>query len=570
MPVKSILFLLLFFYVPCLGQEQPGYEQLADTYFRTWRFSKAAPIYERLARSKKAKPLVYYRLGYSYESLQKYPEAIAAYTGCVEKDPSADSLLVRIGDIQKMLGQYDAAKNSYGQYKGRRDLRNRIAGCDSAMQWTTPGRIRLQNLDAVNSTYSDWGAFREKGKLYYTSNFNRLEPTSQKVSGQTGEPYFRVFQLSNPEGSPGRLNIDNLASVIDVSKYHIGPACYHGDSVYFTVSREGRLKMEKEDGKKIGTRRLELYISDGEKPAYPFPYNNAEEWSTGHAAITGDGNILYFVSDRPGGQGGADIWFCLRDTSGGWLAPRNCGAVINTPDDELFPVLGPDGNLYIASRGHTGIGGLDIFRVTGAMDQWNEPVNMRPPLNSSYDDFYFVSADSVSGYLASNRPGGKGSDDIYIFVRQASPVEPPAASIPPPNRVKPKPGVPQPDEVFILTNLYYDFDKSYIRSPDATAVLDSLASVLIRYPEIKIMLSAHTDSRGSDSYNMSLSRKRADAAVQYLVTKGISNERMTARGYGESRLVNHCLNGVKCAEADHQANRRTEITVTRKKENTDF
>ncbi|HEY9262219.1 OmpA family protein, partial [Chitinophaga sp.] len=312
-----------------------------------------------------------------------------------------------------------------------------------------------------------------------------------------------------------------------------------------------------------GTRRLELYISDGKKTAYPFPYNNAEEWSTGHAAITGDGNTLYFVSDRPGGQGGADIWFCLRDSSGGWQSPRNCGAVINTPDDELFPVVGRDGNLYIASRGHTGIGGLDIFSVTGARDQWDEPVNMRPPINSSYDDFYFVPADSVNGYLASNRPGGKGSDDIYVFVRQASPVEPPSAIIPPPN--PPRPGIPQPGEVFTLTNLYYDFDKSYIRSPDATAVLDSLALVLIRYPEIKIELSAHTDSRGSDTYNMSLSRKRADKAVQYLVTKGISNERMTAHGYGESRLVNHCSNGVKCTEADHQANRRTEITVTREK-----
>lgn len=547
----TLLFLLCM--LTSLAQEQPGYEQLADQYFSSYRFSKAAPIYERLARHTKAKPVVYYRLGYSYESLQQYPEAIAAYTAYIQKFPGADSLWLNVGDMQKILGRYDSAKSSYSRYKGSRDLHNRIAGCDSALSWTDDSLVHLDNLAAVNSTYSDWGAFMEQGKLYYTSNFNRLAPATQKISPQNGEPYFRVYALDRPGSPPARINVDDLSSVIDVGRYHIGPAAYRGDSVYFTVSREGRLPFEKENGRKVGTRRLALYVSDG-KTAVPFPYNDTDHWSTGHAAFSNDGRVIYFVSDRPGGLGGTDIWYCRRDASEGWQPPQNCGAAINTPDDELFPVMTDDDTLYFASSGHAGLGGLDIFKAAGAEDRWGAPQNLRRPFNSSYDDFYFVPLDPVSGYLASNRPGGKGSDDIYAFALIPPVIH--AAPAPPPVVKRPEPG-----EVFVIPHLYYDFDKSYIRSPDATAVLDSLALVLSSHPGVRIELSSHTDSRGSDAYNQALSERRAAAAVEYLSRKGIDAARMVPRGYGESRLVNRCANGVKCSVAEHQANRRTEIRV---------
>lgn len=113
---------------------------------------------------------------------------------------------------------------------------------------------------------------------------------------------------------------------------------------------------------------------------------------------------------------------------------------------------------------------------------------------------------------------------------------------------------------FELKNIYYDFDKHNIR-PDAARVLDDLYQVLDNHPTMVIELSSHTDSRGSDSYNLALSQRRADAAVNYLVKKGISQSRLVARGYGETRLVNGCSNGVDCSEEEHQANRRTEITI---------
>jgi outer membrane protein OmpA-like peptidoglycan-associated protein len=111
-----------------------------------------------------------------------------------------------------------------------------------------------------------------------------------------------------------------------------------------------------------------------------------------------------------------------------------------------------------------------------------------------------------------------------------------------------------------VENIYYDLDKATIRS-DAGAALNNLVRVLRLNPDLKIELSAHTDSRGDDAYNMLLSQKRAEAVVTYLVSKGINASRLTAMGYGETRPVNHCTNGVNCTEAEYQKNRRTEIKV---------
>lgn len=113
---------------------------------------------------------------------------------------------------------------------------------------------------------------------------------------------------------------------------------------------------------------------------------------------------------------------------------------------------------------------------------------------------------------------------------------------------------------FVLENIYYDFDKYNIR-PDAAKILDQLVATMRDNPTLRIELSSHTDSRGSDSYNQKLSQRRAQSAVDYLVSRGIARERLVAKGYGETRLVNRCSNGVNCTPAEHQANRRTEVEV---------
>ena len=113
----------------------------------------------------------------------------------------------------------------------------------------------------------------------------------------------------------------------------------------------------------------------------------------------------------------------------------------------------------------------------------------------------------------------------------------------------------------VLENIYYDLDKADIRD-DAKPTLNKLALLLKENPNIKIELGSHTDSRGSDSYNLKLSQARAQSAVNYLVQQGIEALRLTARGYGETQLVNRCSNNVTCSETEHQQNRRTTFKVT--------
>lgn len=116
------------------------------------------------------------------------------------------------------------------------------------------------------------------------------------------------------------------------------------------------------------------------------------------------------------------------------------------------------------------------------------------------------------------------------------------------------------NDAVVLKNILYDLDKSFIRE-DAKPELNRLVQFMKDNPEVRVELSSHTDSRGSDAYNMKLSQRRAQAAVDYIISQGIARARLIAKGYGESKLVNGCKNGVPCSEADHQLNRRTEMKV---------
>lgn len=131
----------------------------------------------------------------------------------------------------------------------------------------------------------------------------------------------------------------------------------------------------------------------------PFAYNDAAKYSLGHAALSDDGRTLYYASDMPGGHGGVDIWYSELQQDGSWGAPKNAGSTINTSGDEMFPNV--HGNsLYFSSNGHIGMGGLDIFRATGAKDSFSTAQNLGYPVNSASDDFSFYVSDSVDGDLA--------------------------------------------------------------------------------------------------------------------------------------------------------------------------
>jgi hypothetical protein len=144
---------------------------------------------------------------------------------------------------------------------------------------------------------------------------------------------------------------------------------------------------------------------------------NTEAWET-HAAVSADGNTLYFVSNRDGGYGGRDIYRCVKLPNGDWSKSLSIGPVINTPYEEDSPFLSPDGKtLYFASTGHNSIGGFDIFSTTlGEDGEWSEPANLGYPLNTVDDDVFFVpTADGRRAYYSSRKEEGFGLKDIYVL-----------------------------------------------------------------------------------------------------------------------------------------------------------
>ncbi|MGR3810468.1 OmpA family protein [Jiulongibacter sp. NS-SX5] len=204
------------------------------------------------------------------------------------------------------------------------------------------------------------------------------------------------------------------------SVYHEGPADFFNNeqSIIFTRNGIGKLKYENEDG----LNRVHLYIADKEGKDWTnlraFPYNSGE-YSTGHPAFSVLEDILFFVSDMPGGFGGTDLYFSVYK-DGLWQKPVNAGSQINSAGNEMFPFIDDNNQLYFASDGHPGMGGLDLFSVPLAMNGKPEGRihNLGAPLNSKYDDFGLVAqANFTSGYFSSNRKNGTADDDIYSFTR---------------------------------------------------------------------------------------------------------------------------------------------------------
>jgi outer membrane protein OmpA-like peptidoglycan-associated protein len=296
-----------------------------------------------------------------------------------------------------------------------------------------------------------------------------------------------------------------------------------------------------------------------------FPYYSSE-YSVGHPAISISGDTLIFSSDKPGGYGETDLYYSVRK-NGKWDVPVNMGPKINTAGKEEFAYITDNHNnenyLIFSSTGRGGKGGLDLYYTKFPSDG-SEIIHFESLINTQYDDFAMtIPADAEYGYLASNR-GGKEEDNIYRFTFNRI-RKPPEKKIEVPVVVKetlqPIPEVKfTPNQTIVLHNIYYDFDKWNI-TPESAKELDKLVEYMKANPDYIVELGSHTDDRGTKQYNLKLSQKRAQAAVDYIVSKGISKSQIIGKGYGKSQLINKC-SPEPCTPQQHRENRRTEIYIT--------
>jgi len=554
------------------AQEQLSTRQQADKLYQRYQYYASAQLYLKLVKKTKNDVKLLERIADCYRNINLYEDAEKWYT-LAAADPGATRIThYYYAEILLRDQHFDQAKQQYKFYYGDGNpvLERKLAACDSAASWMkmTPGYI-IKNVAAFNTEFSDWGlTYKGKTGLVFTSD--RINDGND-LDYRTGNNWFKLYEGDSNSERTTLFDVVNALGQSMNDYYHFGPIAFNNtaDTAYITetTGRPALLLPADSDSnprQKFHTRRLQLLVARKKGNQWVvmgnFPYDVVTQYSMGDAALSKDGRIIYFTSDMPGGVGKTDIWYCEKSKSGSWGAPINCGKTINTPEEDEFPTIDGDGALYYASKGLPGMGGYDIYKAEGSGNNWTKPENLKYPINSTSDDFYLVTRDGLTGYLSSNREGGKGSDDIYSFelIHRLGASSKPVAKADTPKANPAKPSLLQPG--FVLATIYYDLDKSNIR-PDAVVEMDKLVTLLKERPSLKVELSSYTDSRASDSYNMALSQRRSASAVEYLVSKGISADRLVAKYYGETHLVNQCADGVPCTEQEHQLNRRTEFKV---------
>jgi outer membrane protein OmpA-like peptidoglycan-associated protein len=559
------------------AQEQLSIKQQADKLYDRYEYFKSLKLYLKLAERKNADVKLLERVATCYRYINQYPEAEQWYER-IMANPKAEKLSHYFyAEVLLRNQKFDQAKQQYRIYfiEDAGALALKLNDCDSAMVWMKQSSAyKVTNTTAANTTSSDWGAsYDGKTGIIFTSD---RETGDGKTDNRTGNGWFKLYEYDLNTKETRELILDAGNSLEFKGAYHVGPMALNarGDTAYITLSTETgskNLPIDKRTGQRLYTRRLQLVTACKKGDRWVicggFAYNNVQQYSVGNAVLSKDGRLLYFSSDMPGSLGKTDVWYCEKRADGSWAKPVNCGNEVNTKEEENFPYVDDNGVLYYASKGLPGMGGYEIYTAVGSKANWDAPKNLKYPINSTSDDFNLITRDGQSGYLSSNRENGQGSDDIYAFTFVKDSIKITKPLTPTPGNVLTSTGPPVPGTAtgslapgYTTGIIYYDLDKSFIR-PDAAAELNKLAEVLKQYPGLKVILSSYCDSRASYLYNLALSQRRAKAAVAYLVKKGIAITRMAAKGYSKSNLVNQCADHVKCAETDHQLNRRTEIKV---------
>lgn len=742
-PAKATLTLGAFLSLSIAAVAQNGALRRADARYEALAFAQAAPLYEEAALKGAPLDRVAPKLADSYWRMRDLSRANTWYARLAARPNPEPLHLYRYSETLRSMGRFSAADSVIQRYEAiaatdSRAERQRNAQAYAArLEQANAFGARLLNLN-INTARCDMGAAYLGDRVTFASAHRQAAADRQHT--WNGEPFLDLYS-GKPSSSGALADVSSLGAPFN-TRYHDSNTSATTDAreVWFTRNNYEGSKRRTDDK---GVTRLKIFSSTRDAQgawadAKPFPYNS-DSYSVGHPALSADGKRLYFASDRPGGVGGTDIWYCERTATGGWAEPINAGRAVNTEGNELFPFAAQEGLLFFASDGHQGLGGLDVLMTTVKGSSFGAARNPGAPINSRSDDFSFVlAADGLNGYLTSDRPGGKGDDDIYAFTltkkpgvrqrmegvaqdpvtraplagvrvlltnAQGTPVDsvvtaadgrysfdvehsttyringtladrrPGNAELPALPEAdtlvvrdlellearmytlllrvtdaatgKPLEGVHtilskkpvgtvlvdantsatgelrttldnaakgdalnmtvrleregyvsknltyseyigadpeikvhgaldlsmQPLEVgadlgklIDIKPIYFDLGKHAIRK-DAAAELDKIVAAMKEYPTMIIELGSHTDCRSSIASNAALSDRRAKSSAAYIVSKGIVADRISGKGYGESKLINGCAceGAVKstCSEAEHQLNRRTEFIIVK-------
>jgi outer membrane protein OmpA-like peptidoglycan-associated protein/tetratricopeptide (TPR) repeat protein len=421
MKIKKLVYSTLLIVVALQGYSQKAKVAAADKKYDRYAYVDAIATYERIAEKGYKDEKMFQKLGnahYFNAELEKaakwYGELFAMNQ---EQEPE---YFYRYSQCLKSVGEYAKAGEMLEQF-------NKKSGNDKRAKLYVKHKNYLEEIKAnsgrfniedagINSEYSDYGSSFSGNKLVFAS------------ARDTGGVSKRVFQWTNQSftnlyasevNSRGNLEAPKPFGNRMNSKFHESTPVFSkdGKSVYFTRNNFLDGKKGKDD-KKITL--LKLYKATLENDSWgkvselPFSSN---QYSVAHPMLSSDDKTLYFASDMPGTFGQSDLFKVAINDDGSFGTPENLGAMINTEGRETFPFISDDNELYFASDGHQGLGGLDVFVSKIEQDGgFKEVQNVGAPVNGPQDDFAFlIDSKTRNGFFTSNRTGGKGYDDIYKF-----------------------------------------------------------------------------------------------------------------------------------------------------------
>ncbi|WP_242927657.1 OmpA family protein [Pontibacter vulgaris] len=603
-----------------------------NKFFDRENYRAAIPFYEQAVTNNPNDAKALYFAGISYMTFDK--EKAADYIYRAQKiDPKVDrDLEYWLGRVDHINYRFDDAIKHFQAYqktgirKRDEERREEVAQLiqharNAKREVANPKDVFVKNLGGtVNTAFSEHSPVisSQDNYLLYTS---RGDIASGRKAAD-GEYFEEIYEATRNEAGEWE-NPRSVAAALRSSGHDASIQLFDNDTKML-MYRGG-----KSDNGDILVSERQADGSWGEPKSISSNINTKDFESD--AYITPDGQTLFFSTSHYSENGDLDIYVSKRNASGGWDKPRSIGTTINTPFDDDSPYLAKNGTLYFASRGHNSMGGYDIFsaKYDSVARRWSRPVNLGSPVNTPDDDTYYrLSPDGSYAYLSSYRIGGYGEKDIYTinYLRTVqvkghvySSVD--STAIPgieitfSGQQADKRPiayrDVTKPDsatyEVNILSgrkfqvelgkdgrivatqeldvpvvlndtttiyqdfyidfvdttaariagmkNIYYDTDKYNLRA-ESVRELDNVARYLKANPTVNISIEGHCDSRASDAYNMTLGNNRADAAYDYLVKQGISPKRMVTVTYGERRPA------VPNTSAENmQLNRRTEFRI---------
>ena len=368
-------------YAETLDRNDPEINyQVAEAYRRSNRIKESEPYYAAAVDAGVIEQDAYYFYARALKANQKY----------VEAEQMLQRYVTRVSDA-RVKGLIEHELESLGSIDDMKDEEN---------------YYRAKNLEEINTPATEYSPVHNGAFLYFTSNRE-----GGKIYKSTGTAFTDLYQVRTKGANVDLRSLKKLDPIINEPGVNEGSLAISkdGGSVIFAKGNTG---------KATGNNDVNLYFTRYRNGRWstprPISVNDPNSWDS-TPTLSADGATLIWASTRQGGYGGSDLYTAKLNRRGRWVDVRNMGPDINTPGNEAFPFLSEDGTLYFASDTHPGFGDLDIFKAVRYGGR-TRIENLGEPMNSHSDDFGFYEYNLTRGFFASNRPGGKGDDDIYTFV----------------------------------------------------------------------------------------------------------------------------------------------------------